>query len=151
MTPNLALDTTELLRSAGLRSTAPRRAVLEALHAGGHYDAASVYERVKERLPGTSLQAVYVVLAALTDARLVRKITPEGGSAHYEVHQGNNHHHLLCTECGRLEDITCAIGEAPCLTPSEDHGFHITTAEVTFTGLCPDCRSRTNTRKGIHG
>ena len=134
------VDPGELLRGAGLRSTAPRRAVLEALTPGGHLDASELFDVVKRELPGTSLQAMYVVLAALTEAGLVRKIEPAGGSAHYEVRVGDNHHHLLCVICGRLEDVACTIGAAPCLTPVEDHGFQIHAAEVTFTGLCPACQ-----------
>lgn len=128
------------LQSSGLRSTAPRRAVLEVLDGGGHKDAAAVYQKVKEQLAGTSLQAVYGVLTALTNAGLARKIEVSGGtSALYEARVGDNHHHLICVSCGRIEDVACVVGEAPCLTPSNDHGFQINTAEVTFTGLCPDC------------
>lgn len=132
------------LQTSGLRSTAPRRAVLEVLDEGGHKDAATVYQKIKEELTGTSLQAVYGVLTALTEAGLARKIEVSGGaSALYEARVGDNHHHLICINCGRIEDVACVIGEAPCLTPSNDHGFQIYTAEVTFTGLCSDCSSAT--------
>ena len=134
-----ATESAARLNAAGLRSTAPRRAVLDALQPGGHLDASELYERLRGELPGTSLQAIYGVLTALTEANLVRRITPAGGSARYEARVGDNHHHLLCTSCGRLEDVPCAVGAAPCLTPSDDHGFEITTAEVTFHGLCADC------------
>ena len=128
------------LSEAGLRSTAGRRATLHVLNRGGHFDASEVFELVKQDLPGTSLQAIYGVLAALTEAGLVRKIEPAGGPAHFERRIGDNHHHLVCTVCGRIEDVPCAIGEAPCLTASHTHGFTIESAEVTFNGLCPDCR-----------
>ena len=133
--PNIAHD----LTSAGLRSTAGRRATLQVLDHGGHFNASEVYELVKQDLPGTSLQAIYGVLGALTAAGLVRKIEPAGGPAHFERRIGDNHHHLVCYRCGRIEDVPCAIGEAPCLTASHAHGFAIESAEVTFNGLCPDC------------
>lgn len=133
-------EASERLKGAGLRSTAPRRAVLEALTPGGHLDAAELYERVKRELPDTTLQTMYVVLGALTETGLVRKIEPAGSAARYEARVGDNHHHLLCTSCGHLEDVACAVGAAPCLTPSEHHDFEIHTAEVTFLGLCPTCR-----------
>lgn len=129
------------LNAAGLRSTAPRRAVLDALQPGGHLDASELYERLRGELPGTSVQAIYGVLAALTEAKLVRRLSPAGGPALYEARVGDNHHHLLCTSCGRLEDVACAVGVAPCLTPSDDHGFAITSAEITFHGLCAACVS----------
>lgn len=140
MTTIVHPDLTGRLKAAGLRSTAPRRAVLEALRPGGHLDASEVYDQVRQDLTGTSLQAIYGVLGALTEAGLVRKIEPVGSAARFEARVGDNHHHLICTSCGRIEDVSCAIGEAPCLVPSEDHGFRIESAEVTFNGLCPDCQ-----------
>lgn len=130
---------TDRLRAAGLKSTAPRRAVLETLDRGGHFEAADVYREVSQELTGTSLQAIYIILTALTEAGLARKIETAGASAKFEARVGDNHHHLLCTNCGRIEDVACVIGAAPCMTPSEDHGYVIHTAEVTFTGLCPPC------------
>src|SRR5690625_1082422 len=93
---------TQFLHAAGLRSTAPRRTVLAVLSRGGHYEASEVFEEVRKKLPGTSLQAIYGVLGAFTEAGLVRKLEPEGGSALYEISRGDNHHHLHCTECGRI-------------------------------------------------
>lgn len=126
------------LSAAGLRSTAPRRAVLETLEPGGHLDASGVFERVTATLPGTSLQAVYGVLGALTEAGLVRRVSHDGGPAHYEA-RVDNHHHLVCRSCGRIEDVPCVVGSAPCLTPEDDHGFTVDTAEVTFYGVCASC------------
>lgn len=135
-------DIATRLNDAGLRSTAPRRAVLETLEAGGHLEAAEVFERVVKDLPGTSLQAVYIVLTALTEAGLVRKVAPAGASAHFEARVGDNHHHLVCSQCGRIEDVPCIVGHAPCLTPSDSMGFVIDTAEVTFNGVCSDCQAK---------
>ncbi|WP_437582372.1 Fur family transcriptional regulator [Paramicrobacterium sp. CJ85] len=131
------------LREAGLKATAPRRSVLRVLETHKHADAAEVFDAVKKELPDTSLQAVYGVLSALTDAGLVRRIEPAGSPALYEKRIGDNHHHVVCTECGAVRDVDCAIGHAPCLTPSNDSGFVITTADVTFWGVCPDCQLAT--------
>lgn len=136
-----AHGTDERLRAAGLKVTAPRVAVLEALTGHGqHLDAETVYERVRADLPTTSLQAVYGVLGALAGAGLLRKIEPAGSPALYESRIGDNHHHLACTSCHTVVDVECVIGEAPCLTPSNTDGFTIRTAEVTFWGLCGDCQ-----------
>ena len=128
------------MRSAGLKVTEPRLAVFAAIRAGEHVDAEEIFRRVSIALPSTSLQAVYGVLAALSGVGLLRKIEPAGSSALYENRIGDNHHHLVCTRCNAVHDIGCVIGEAPCLTPSETHGFQIATAEVTFWGLCADCQ-----------
>ena len=140
LTTELEDQATQFLHAAGLRSTAPRRAVLAVLSVGGHYEASEVFRHVRKDLPGTSLQAIYGVLGAFTEAGLVRKLEPEGGSALYEISRGDNHHHLHCTECGRIEDIPCVVGHAPCLTPVDDFGFQVHRAEVTFKGVCPSCQ-----------
>ncbi|MCW4458457.1 Fur family transcriptional regulator [Microbacterium sp. MPKO10] len=129
------------LRDAGLKATAPRRSVLRVLETHQHADAAAIFEAVRPDLPDTSLQAVYGVLAALTDVGLVRRIEPAGSPALYERRIGDNHHHVVCTQCGAVHDVDCVIGEAPCLTPSNTAGFSIETADVTFWGVCPDCQA----------
>ena len=118
-----------------MRATGPRVAVLEAVEAMRHADA----DDVRRRAPGTSVQAVYDNLAALTRAGLLRRIEPAGHPARYEARVGDNHHHLVCRACGRTEDVECVVGAAPCLSASEAHGFAIDEAEVTFWGLCPEC------------
>ncbi|WP_091187257.1 Fur family transcriptional regulator [Paramicrobacterium humi] len=131
----------DALRTAGLKATAPRRSVLRVLETHKHADAAEVFAAVRDDLPDTSLQAVYGVLGALTEAGLVRRIEPAGSPARYERRVGDNHHHVVCTSCGAVEDVNCVIGHAPCLTPSNTSGFSIQTADVTFWGLCPACQA----------
>ena len=128
------------LRSAGLKVTAPRLAVLDAVTGNGHLDADAVHARVVESLPGTSLQSVYNVLGALGEAGLLRRIEPAGSPALYESRTGDNHHHVVCTRCKAVADVDCVVGHAPCLVPRETNGVAIHTAEVTFWGLCADCR-----------
>jgi Fur family ferric uptake transcriptional regulator len=132
----------EQLRSAELRVTRPRVAVLEAVGAHPHADTETVLAAVRTSLPEVSRQAVYDVLNALTVARLIRRIQPSGSSARYETRVGDNHHHVVCRSCGNIADVDCAVGEAPCLTASEPHGFTIDEAEVMYWGLCPDCSAQ---------
>ncbi|MBA4608305.1 transcriptional repressor [Aeromicrobium sp. Marseille-Q0843] len=129
------------LRDAGLRVTRQRTAVLEAVAANPHAETSTIIEHARLSIPELSHQAVYDALKALTDAGLVRCIEPAGSVARYESRTGDNHHHLVCRSCGRIVDIDCTIGAAPCLTPAEDHGFVIDEAEVVFWGLCPSCSS----------
>jgi Fur family ferric uptake transcriptional regulator len=129
----------QMLRGADLRVTRPRLAVLSAVHHHPHADTESLIDAVREQLGEVSHQAVYDVLRALTTAGLVRRIQPTGSLARYESRVGDNHHHLVCRSCGTVVDVDCAVGEAPCLDPSEAHGFEIDEAEVVFWGLCPDC------------
>jgi Fur family ferric uptake transcriptional regulator len=127
------------LRGAGLRVTAARVALLETVRRGDHLGVEAIASGVRRRVGHVSLQAVYEALHALTAAGLVRRIQPPGGPARFEGRVGDNHHHVLCRSCGALADVDCAVGEAPCLTASDDHGFSIDEAEVIYRGLCPGC------------
>ena len=138
-----AEDFQQMLRGAALRVTRPRVAVLTAVHAHPHADTDSIIRAVRADLPDVSHQAVYDSLSTLTSAQLVRKIQPSGSVARYESRVGDNHHHVVCRSCGVIADVDCAVGEAPCLTASDDDGslagFSIDEAEVIYWGLCPDC------------
>ncbi len=132
-------DHEQQLREVGLRVTRPRLAVLDAVHGHPHADTDSIIGAVREHLPEVSHQAVYDSLNTLTASGLVRRIQPLGSVARYESRVGDNHHHVVCRSCGSIEDVDCAVGEAPCLTASHDNGFVIDEAEVIYWGLCPAC------------
>ncbi|MGC7100723.1 Fur family transcriptional regulator [Amycolatopsis lurida] len=127
------------LRAVSLRVTRPRLAVLAALQDHPHVDTEKVIALVRAEHPSVSHQAVYDVLRALTEAGLVRRIQPAGATARYEARVGDNHHHVVCRSCGAIADVDCAVGPAPCLTASDDHGYVIDEAEVVFWGTCPGC------------
>ena len=129
----------EELRGAGLRVTAARVALLEIVRAGDHLGVEAIASGVRDRIGHISLQAVYDALHALTGAGLLRRIEPAGGQPRFERRVGDNHHHIVCRSCGVVTDVDCAVGEVPCLTASDDHGFSIDEAEVVYWGLCPDC------------
>ena len=134
----------ETLRAHGLRVTRPRLAVLDVLaeEQGHHLGVDEIAARVRQRLHSVSIQAVYDVLAVLSRAGLARRIEPAGSPALFESRAGDNHHHVVCRGCGAVADVDCAVGAAPCLDPSQDHGFVLDEAEVTFWGLCPTCQIR---------
>ncbi len=127
------------LRGAGLRVTAARVALLETVRDGDHLGIEEITSGVRERIGHISLQAVYDALHALTAAGLIRRLEPAGSQPRFEGRVGDNHHHVVCRSCGAVTDVDCAVGEAPCLTPSDDHGYSIGEAEVVYWGLCPSC------------
>jgi Fur family ferric uptake transcriptional regulator len=128
-----------LLRARNLQVTPQRVAVLRALAASPHSTADDVHRVVQVELGSVSRQAVYDALAALTDRALLRRIEPAGSAARYEDRVGDNHHHLVCRGCGRMADVDCAVGEAPCLSPSDGAGYEVDEAEVIYWGRCGDC------------
>jgi len=132
-------DFEQLLRESSLRVTRQRVAVLAAVYANPHADTESLISVVREDHGDVSHQAVYDVLRALTHAGLLRRIEPAGSVARYESRVADNHHHVVCRTCGAVEDVDCAVGDAPCLTASDDRGYAIDEAEVVYWGLCPAC------------
>lgn len=133
-------DVEQQLRRHGVQVTAQRLATLRALSAQSHATADELAESVRLAIGSISRQAVYDTLAVFVDKGLVRRIQPTGSAARYEDRVGDNHHHLICRTCGTTVDIDCAVGEVPCLTAADDHGFVIDEAEVIYWGFCPSCR-----------
>jgi Fur family transcriptional regulator, stress-responsive regulator len=139
MTPSGTSGIAQELRDVGLRVTAARVALMETVRHGDHLGIEAIAAGVRDRVGHVSLQAVYEALHALTGAGLIRRIEPAGGPARFEGRVGDNHHHVVCRSCGVVADVDCAVGEAPCLTASDDHGFAVDEAEVVYWGLCPAC------------
>jgi Fur family transcriptional regulator, stress-responsive regulator len=135
----------EELRAVGLRVTAARVALLSTVRDGDHLGVEAIASGVRDRVGHISFQAVYDGLHALTAAGLIRRIEPAGSPARFEGRVGDNHHHVVCRSCGVVADVDCAVGDAPCLTASNDQGFSIDEAEVVYWGLCPDCSTAAST------
>ena len=135
----MAGDSAALLRDHGIQVTAQRLAVLRAVAGQPHCTADHVAETVRTQIGAISLQSVYDALTLLVAKGLIRRIQPPGSAARFEDRVGDNHHHLICRVCGRVVDVDCAVGSAPCLTPMKDRGYQIDEAEVAYWGRCPDC------------
>jgi Fur family ferric uptake transcriptional regulator len=130
----------QLLREHGVHVTAQRIAVINAVTTHKHVSADVIATTVRSDIGSISRQSVYDTLTLLVTAGLVRKIQPVGSPALFERDMGDNHHHIICRECGHLADVECAVGSAPCLTASDDHGFEIDEADVAYLGRCPSCQ-----------
>ena len=139
-------ETADLLRHHGIQVTAQRLAVLRAVASQPHLAADDIAEAVRAEIGAISRQSVYDALGILGDAGLIRRIQPVGSPARYEDRVADNHHHLICRDCGRVVDVDCAVGSAPCLTPADDLGYEVDEAEVVYWGRCPDCMSDRTTR-----
>ncbi len=140
-------STTALLRGRGIQVTAQRLAVLRAVAGQPHITADAVAEAVRTEIGAISLQGVYDALALLVSEGIIRRIQPSGSPARFEDRVGDNHHHLICRSCGRVVDVDCATGAAPCLTAIDDRGYEIDEAEVAYWGRCPDCLKQSRRAK----
>ncbi len=131
------------LRAHGRRVTRQRLAVLAAVELSPHATTEDIAASVRVDLPEITVQSVYVVVADLTALGLLRRIETPHSPARYETRVDDTHHHAVCTGCGRIEDVDCAVGHAPCLTPQWPAGsspMTIQIADVVYQGLCADCR-----------
>jgi len=135
-----AAEWADVIRAHGLRVTPGRVAALVYIDAHPHVSAADIYRTLREDLPSTSQQAAFNIVHDLHRHDLLRRIDlPDSDGAQYETRTGDNHHHVQCIICGRIEDVDCVVGASPCLEPSDTHGMRILVAEVTFRGICPAC------------
>ncbi|MDQ0474735.1 Fur family transcriptional regulator [Labrys wisconsinensis] len=135
-------DWVQILRDKGLRATVQRVTVLDYLHHHPHADAETVFQGVRSSLSTISLQAVHLIVQDLSGEGLIRRISlPDSASARYETRIEDNHHHIQCIRCGRIEDVDCVVGHAPCIEPSDTRGMRIVEASIVFRGICRDCES----------
>ena len=128
-----------VLRQHGLNVTPQRLAVLRSVSVSPHATADAIADAVRGEIGAISRKAVYDVLGVMVARGIIRRIEPAGSPTRYERRVGDNHHHLVCRSCGRLDDVDCATGEAPCLVPVDDQDFVVDEAEVIYWGTCPDC------------
>jgi Fur family ferric uptake transcriptional regulator len=133
-------DPAALLRRRRIQITAQRLAVLRAVSRQPHVTADGVADAVRSEIGAISIQSVYDALALLAAEGLIRRIEPAGSPARFESRVGDNHHHLICRGCGRVDDVDCAVGSTPCLTALNDLGYEIDEAEVVYWGRCRQCR-----------
>jgi Fe2+ or Zn2+ uptake regulation protein len=129
---------TALFRLHGLRVTPQRQCIFEIVFADqAHSTAEAIYGLAKAQMPTISLKTVYETLHSLAALGQIQQIDVGTGSVRFDpdVHE---HHHLVCTSCGRIENIEFDVGPLA-LSSAERHGFALGSTEVIFRGLCPNC------------
>lgn len=127
------------IRAAGLRATKQRIAVVSAVERLPHGTVEEIFDEVRLELPLITIQSIYVVMSSLVEAGILRKLELPGSPSRYELEANDNHHHAVCRHCGRIEDVACVTGQAPCLHPEAHHDMTIEVAEVIFTAVCHEC------------
>jgi Fur family ferric uptake transcriptional regulator len=132
----------EYLASRRLRRSRPRRAVLEVfLRAEHHLTADEIYRRVRSKYPALGAATVYRTLKILRDCGLCREVAFEDGVSRYE-HQFNHEHHdhLVCTTCGRVEEVVDPDIERLQERLARRHGFEVQRHRMELYGQCRRCR-----------
>ena len=122
-----------------MRSTRQRSIILEVLQGTTtHPTAGWIFDKVKEQCPNISLGTVYRNLNLLKETGRIRELTFGKNTARYD---GNfePHHHIFCLECGKLEDVTCALDPDLTKNVEEMNGYTIISHQLEFSGICPEC------------
>ena len=131
----------EALRARGGRVT-PQRLVIHRMlrEQNRHMSADEVLSAVGERLPNVSLPTVYSTLELLEELGLVRRVGEIGGRVLFDSRL-DDHHHAVCSRCGRIEDLDAEVNAEPALAAAAHAGFAEARAGLIVTGRCTRCRS----------
>ena len=137
---------TNELKAAGLKSTLPRRRILEILEkkATSHMTAEDVYHQLRDAGEDVGLATVYRVLTQFENAGLVTKHHFEGGHSVYELNQGEHHDHILCVKCGKVEEFLDEVIEQHQAAIAKKAGFTMTDHCLYIYGICADCQKKEN-------
>lgn len=131
------------LRSAGLKVTLPRVKVLhileEASNTGVHFSAEDIYKRLMEQGEDVGLATVYRVLTQFESAGLVKRHNFEENRSVFELNHGEHHDHMVCVQCGRVEEFVDPIIEERQQVIAEQAGFKMTDHELNIYGCCKNC------------
>lgn len=137
-------ETTKKLNRVGLKATTPRLAILQIFSSNGqrHLRAADVHKRLVEIGRGTGLATVYRVLNQLTAVGILLRSAFDSDHAVYELQTATRHDHLLCLECGRVDDCTKADLTAKLREIAMASGYVLVEYELVLRGFCQSCRDK---------
>jgi Fur family ferric uptake transcriptional regulator len=136
------------LRKAGLKVTLPRLKILELLESSAtrHLSAEDIHRRLIDSNEDIGLATVYRVLTQFEAAGLVSRHHFEDGMAVFEINQGNHHDHIVCVECGHVEEFMDAGIEDRQTSVARKLGFELRDHSLILYGKCQrtDCAHRKN-------
>lgn len=134
------------LKSLGLKATLPRLKVLEIFQLGRHrhMSAEDVYRELLADSQDVGLATVYRVLTQFEQAGILKRSNFESGRALFELNQGEHHDHLVCLQCGRVEEFIDTDIEKRQMEIARARGFQLQDHALALYGHCtkPDCRHR---------
>lgn len=138
------MEDSQQLKKAGLKITLPRLKVLQILELrkDNHLTAEDVYKQLQDSGEDVGLATVYRVLTQFEAAGLVDRHNFEGGPSVYELSQGAHHDHLVCVQCGKVEEfVDDTIEERQAIIAAKS-GFKMTDHSLNIYGICPNCQNK---------
>jgi Fe2+ or Zn2+ uptake regulation protein len=138
MTTNDATSLLAALRSAGLKITPQRLAIVDCLAGDAtHPTAQEVYERLRSRFPGMSVATVYNTLSALDSIGHCRRLDM-GGAIRFDPNV-TPHDHAVCEDCGAIRDVTITPRHRREPQECDLSGFRVERVERIYRGVCAQC------------
>jgi len=135
-------ELTERFRASGLRVTPQRQAIFGLLQGNvEHPTVESLYDAARAGMPTISLKTVYQTVHDLEEMGEVVLLDVGTGSVRVDPNVEDAHHHLICTECGKVRDVLVDVADLT--IPARDRrGFTVDDVEVHFRGVCDECAAR---------
>ena len=143
-------SSTKELKISGLKATAPRIKILEIFQARSlqrgerHLSAEDVYRLLSAEKVDVGLATVYRVLTQFEQAGLLSRRNFEAGRSVFELNEGAHHDHLVCLDCGRVEEFVDSQIEERQRIIAEQHGFELQEHALSLYGTCnrAECPNR---------
>jgi Fur family ferric uptake transcriptional regulator len=131
------------LRARGYRLTPQRQLVLEAVTALGHATPDEVAERVRATATGVNISTVYRTLELLEELGLVTHTHLGHGAPTYHAADDADHLHLVCRECGGIDEMAPEVLDDASRRIAADRGFAVDASHFAIFGTCRACQDRT--------
>jgi Fur family transcriptional regulator, ferric uptake regulator len=142
------MEIPQQLRESGLKATLPRLKILELFQHSDvrHLSAEDVYRLLLKENLDVGLATIYRVLMQFADAKILLRRQFEGDRAVFEINQSEHHDHMVCVDCGKVEEFFDLAIEERQMLLAKQHGFKLRDHSLSLYGLCKDCVARDRER-----
>lgn len=145
---NIAYE--EIIRTAGHRVTPQRVLILDSVcEGGGHTTLGEVYTRVREVDPSIDRSTLYRTLKLFVDLGLVVSADTGDGETYYEITKPHHHHHLVCRQCGKEQEIEHTLLQRMFDQVFQQYGFKANTDHLVLFGVCGECSRLYDIGRGV--
>ncbi len=135
------IDYEGIIRAAGHRVTPQRVLILDAVCEGeGHTSLGEIYARVRQVDKSIDRSTLYRTLKLFVDLGLVVSADTGHGETYYEISKPHHHHHLVCRQCGKEQEIEHTLLQRMFDQVSQEYGFKADTDHLVLFGLCANCQ-----------
>jgi len=133
----------EELQQRGLRATPQRAIIFEAIEKlDGHITAEDIFEEVKQVNAYISLATVYRTLELLQELNLITPTNLGGSQTYFALKDHGSHHHLVCLNCGAIEEFADSVFDPIRVKLAEEYSFQVRTDHMSLFGICQHCQEK---------